>query len=339
MHLIQTYYAAVEKSKHLSNENLDIENSLIELAYQRLPLLHASSNNIKTAIEIFRSYIQNVHIKSLETMRQTLIKQYAELLLKCVYVDEEILLLLLLGQTSTLNEAVLDWQPQHEGQRERSHQVAYNILALLSIFLSRKQAFHIIADSYERALRFSFEHFQTSFNYGLSLISSGQSYRAYLILKECLRMQPKNLQVYLQLARIILQYIYDFPSLFETFPSTGEDGQTLLKQTLYQQQCYLNQHEQRSRFIDLIDEAINYCQQAKELENPQFARSLFLLAIAKSFKARQTSIHHDRQALFQSAINDLRESIELDPYDSISHFHLAHNLSFLNQVLSFILSF
>ncbi|CAF4171218.1 unnamed protein product, partial [Rotaria sordida] len=196
-------------------------------------------------------------------------------------VDEEILLLLLLGQTSTLNEAVLDWQPEHEGQRERSHQAAYNILALLSIFLSRKQAFHIIADSYEQALRFSFEHFQTWFNYGLSLISSGQSFRAYLILKQCLRMQPKNLQ---------------------------------------------------------IDEAINYCQQAKELENPPFARSL-LLAIAKSFKARQTSIHHDRQALFQSAINDLRESIELDPYDSISHFHLAHNLSFLNQVLSFILSF
>ncbi|CAF1429209.1 unnamed protein product [Rotaria sordida] len=202
--------------------------------------------------------------------------------------------------------SVLDWQPEHEGQRERSHQAAYNILALLSIFLSRKQAFHIIADSYEQALRFSFEHFQTWFNYGLSLISSGQSFRAYLILKQCLRMQPKNLQVYLQLAKIILEYIYDV-HLIELF-------------------------------IDLIDEAINYCQQAKELENPPFARSL-LLAIAKSFKARQTSIHHDRQALFQSAINDLRESIELDPYDSISHFHLAHNLSFLNQVLSFILSF
>ncbi|CAF5165342.1 unnamed protein product, partial [Rotaria sp. Silwood1] len=33
--LSQTYYAAVEKSKHLSYDNLDIENSLIELAYQR----------------------------------------------------------------------------------------------------------------------------------------------------------------------------------------------------------------------------------------------------------------------------------------------------------------
>ncbi|CAF3076127.1 unnamed protein product, partial [Rotaria sp. Silwood2] len=355
---------AVEKSKHLSNDNLDIENSLIELAYQRLPLLHAENNNITTAIEIYRSYIQNVHIKSLETMRQTLIKQYAELLLKCVCkgnyilitnsdddnnnnnnnrrtsqslfiprdVDEEILLLLLLGQTSTLNEAVLDWQPEHEGQRERSHQAAYNILALLSIFLSRKQAFHIIADSYEQALRFSFEHFQTWFNYGLSLISSGQSFRAYLILKECLRMQQKNIQVYLQLAKIILEYIYDFPSLFETFPSSGEDGQPLSKQTLNQHVYYLNQHEQRPRFIDLIDEAIDYCQQAKNLENPSFPRSLVLLAIAKSFKARQTSIHNDRQALFQSAIIDLRESIELDPYDSIAHFHLAHNLSFLNQV-------
>ncbi|CAF4337100.1 unnamed protein product, partial [Rotaria sordida] len=59
---------------HLMILNLDIENSLIELAYQRLPLLHASNNNIKTAIEIFRSYIQNVHIRPLETMRQVCFK-------------------------------------------------------------------------------------------------------------------------------------------------------------------------------------------------------------------------------------------------------------------------
>ncbi|CAF5097122.1 unnamed protein product, partial [Rotaria sp. Silwood1] len=41
--LSQTHYAAVEKSKHLSDENSNVENSLIELAYQRLPLLHASN--------------------------------------------------------------------------------------------------------------------------------------------------------------------------------------------------------------------------------------------------------------------------------------------------------
>ncbi|CAF1562267.1 unnamed protein product, partial [Adineta ricciae] len=365
--LSKTYYAEVEKAKNLSNENLDIENSLIEIAYQRLPLLHAANNNVATAIEIFRSYIQNVHIKSLETMRQTLIKQYAQLLIKCVCkgnyppingdsndhhhhhhhhhflphrrnsqplfvprdVDEEILLLLLLGQSATLNEAVLDWQPEYEAQRERSHQAAYNILSLLAIFLSRKQAFHLIAESYEQALRFSFEHFQTWYNYGLALISSGQSFRAYLILKECLRMQPQNIQVYLQLSKIILQYIYDVPSLFETFPSSGEDVQPLIKQTLNQQQQ--NQYEQRPPFLDLIDEAINYCQQAKELQNPPFPRSLLLLALAQSFKARQTSIHQDRQKLFQSAIKELRECVELDPYDSIAHFHLAQNLSFLNQ--------
>ena len=201
-------------------------------------------------------------------------------------VDEEILLLLLLGQTSTLNEAVLDWQPEYEAQRERSHQAAHNILALLSIFLSRKQAFHIIADvisnffclqyvrkesfsvflqSYEQALRFSFEHFQTWYNYGLALISSGQSFRAYLILKECLRMQPQNIQVYLQLTKIILQYIYDvsrylhflwrnsfllfeFPSLFETYSPSGEDARLALKETSNN----FNQHEQRPPFVDLV---------------------------------------------------------------------------------------
>ncbi|CAF1491796.1 unnamed protein product [Rotaria sp. Silwood1] len=38
--LSQTYYGIIEKDKHLNNNNLDIENSLIKLAYQRLQLLH-----------------------------------------------------------------------------------------------------------------------------------------------------------------------------------------------------------------------------------------------------------------------------------------------------------
>jgi len=41
--LSKEYYHAMEISKHLNHENLDIENSLIELAFQRLPLLHASN--------------------------------------------------------------------------------------------------------------------------------------------------------------------------------------------------------------------------------------------------------------------------------------------------------
>ncbi|UJR29828.1 hypothetical protein I4U23_017371 [Adineta vaga] len=335
----------------------------METAHQCLSRLIVSDTNLSTAIDIFRSYFQNDQVDLSEETKQAFLKQYAELLIKCVCkgsypiinsssndhhhnhhhhhhflpdhhnsqplfvprdIDEEILLLLLLGQSSTLNEAVLNWQPEYEAQRERSHQAAYNILSLLAIFLSRKQAFHLIADSYEQALRFSFEHFQTWYNYGLALISSGQSFRAYLILKECLRMQPQNIQVYLQLSKIILQDIYDLPTVLKTFPPSSEDIQPMLNQTS-------NQHEQRPPFIDLIDEAINYCQQAKELQTPPLPRSLLLLALAKSFKARQSSIHHDRQKLFQSAIKELRECIELDPYDSIAHFHLAQNLSFLNQ--------
>lgn len=67
-------------------------------------------------------------------------------------VDEEICLLLYLGENGTLNEAVLDWQPEYEKQRERSHQAAYHLLALLAIFLSRKQAFHLIADVHHISL-------------------------------------------------------------------------------------------------------------------------------------------------------------------------------------------
>ena len=44
--LSQLFYSAMEKAKHLNHDNLDIENSLIEIAYQRLPLLHASNKSV-----------------------------------------------------------------------------------------------------------------------------------------------------------------------------------------------------------------------------------------------------------------------------------------------------
>lgn len=56
-----------------------------------------------------------------------------------------------------------------------------------------------------------------------------------------------------------------------------------------------------------IDEAISYSEQAKKLQNPPFPRAVLLLGLSKSFKARQTSIHSDRQDLFKSAVQHLRE--------------------------------
>lgn len=52
--LSQIYYSAMENAKHLNTDNLDIENSLIEIAYQRLPLLHAS-NKLKINLQSISS--------------------------------------------------------------------------------------------------------------------------------------------------------------------------------------------------------------------------------------------------------------------------------------------
>ncbi len=69
-----------------------------------------------------------------------------------------------------------------------------------------------------------------------------------------------------------------------------------------------------------IDEAIDYCEQAKQLVDPPYPRSLLLLALAKSFKARQTSIHTDRQSFFQSSVNELRE------YEQLLSFFIFLNI-------------
>ena len=73
-------------------------------------------------------------------------------------------------------------------------------------------------------------------------------------------------------------------------------------------------------FAVQIDEAISYCEQTKDPPNAPLPRAMLLLALAKSFKARQTSIHRDRQTLFRSAVKDLEQFV--------SHSYLTRPLFF-----------
>lgn len=88
------------------------------------------------------------------------------------------------------------------------------------------------------------------------------------------------------------------------------------------------------------------------MSEPPSARLILLLGLAKSFKARLTTIHQMRLQLFEASIDHFRtfdsssdcasliiirvdlifRSIDLDPYDGIAYFHLAQNLALINQV-------
>ena len=111
------------------------------------------------------------------------------------------------SQNMTLNEVGLDWQSEYEKQRERSRRAAYDILSLFVLFLPPKQAFI-----------FSFEHFQTwvqlwSFRILVGSIVSCSFHFEGISSK----MQPKNIQVYLRLAKIILPDVDHVNHTFRRF--------------------------------------------------------------------------------------------------------------------------
>jgi hypothetical protein len=57
-------------------------------------------------------------------------------------------------------------------------------------------------------MKYSFEQFYVWYQYGLSLISDQKYQKAYLILKECSRMDPDHTTVYLLLAKIALENLF-----------------------------------------------------------------------------------------------------------------------------------
>ena len=57
-------------------------------------------------------------------------------------------------------------------------------------------------------MKYSFEQFHVWYQYGLTLLCDEKHHKAYLVLKECVRMKPDHVACHLLLARIALEDLY-----------------------------------------------------------------------------------------------------------------------------------
>ncbi|KAG8183981.1 hypothetical protein JTE90_001514 [Oedothorax gibbosus] len=78
-----------------------------------------------------------------------------------------------------VRNAVLDLSPEFEEARAHSYNNVSAVYDLLTIALARRGEFHILVDSFERAMKFSFEKQHVWMQFALSLISAGKHARAY----------------------------------------------------------------------------------------------------------------------------------------------------------------
>jgi tetratricopeptide (TPR) repeat protein len=200
--------------------------NILEMAAQRAPILYIQNgNNVREALNQYRSTLNACETPSTLTTRQILSKQLAELLIRGVsrsswtkcdlntasssfkplkpqrYIgqslfvprerEEEIVLLLLISEMLAARNVVLDRSPEFNESRTQSINNVMAIYDLLTITLTPLKCYYL--DVFERAMKFSFEVKHIWFQFALTLMESKKSpQRCLLILKEVSRIDRSD---------------------------------------------------------------------------------------------------------------------------------------------------
>ncbi|ESO87594.1 hypothetical protein LOTGIDRAFT_127587 [Lottia gigantea] len=297
---------------------------IIDYAIQQTPILYIKNGELEKGIGRFRDLLRAVEVRSTQNLRLTLARQLAEVLLRGVcantYItislspskdnavgpkiyegdslfvpsdqNEEILLLLLIAEAVATREAVLDRTQELNETRLHAFNNAAAIYDLLTITLVKRAQFTSLAESFERAMRFSFEEFHIWHQMANSLICAGRHAQAILVLNECNRLQPDNAVVCLQAARLCYEYLHQY-----------NEG------------------------IEWSVKVIDKCNNSHLLSRANTA-----LGIGYSMKASETKLRSEREKLHIQALSAFRKSHSLDPYDYLALFHLALQLAILRQI-------
>ncbi|XP_067119530.1 tetratricopeptide repeat protein 7B isoform X2 [Centruroides vittatus] len=343
---------------------------ILETALQRAPILYIKNGKLPAAIEQYRKVLNAVETSSTQSLRQTMSRQLAEVLLRGVsekdysnYLfnrngksldgpwkprkysgqslfcpkdeNEEILLLLFISeampralssvspayfrflqrktlfvdkyktiyklhlQHQAVRNAVLDRSPEFKDARIHSYLNVTAVYDLLTIALVRRNQFQMLGESFERAMKFAFEEFHIWFQFALSLTSAGKHNRAYLVLQECIRLQPNNPLPCLIAARI----------------------------------CYEN--------LNQVDNGLKMSEKALERELSQsqglLSRCHLFVGVGLELMSEQVRPQTHRQQLRSKAFDAFLKAQAADPNDHLPEFYLALHYAHARQLPEAIL--
>ncbi|VDP86505.1 unnamed protein product [Echinostoma caproni] len=182
---------------------------------------------------------------------------------------------------------------------------------LLAIALARTGNFVILSRTLEKSLKFSYREFHIWYQFALSLISARKYYRAYLVLRECLRLDSSKLSVYFLASSLCLGHL-----------GFIEDGFELATQAV------------------AVSSALN--------DPVMNARSHLILGWCFSLLARDCLVMDKKRELQSQAVNeyklpqlgikykqlpdDLVRATQLDSEDYLAWYHLAVELATQRQI-------
>lgn len=220
--------------------------AILETALQRAPIVLIKAGKLREAIERYRCMLRAVETKSTQSLRLTLARQLAEVLLRGVSgtiyqpptmagvlqansaaakklwkprrysqkhqflpedQHEETIILLLISEALAVRDAVLSQSPDFKDQRLHALGNATAVYDLLTLATVRWGQTGLLLESYEKALKFAFNEQHVWRQYSFCLASMDKHIHAVRALKEAALLAPSDPMFPQMAARIYYEHL------------------------------------------------------------------------------------------------------------------------------------
>ncbi|XP_058840047.1 tetratricopeptide repeat protein 7B-like [Topomyia yanbarensis] len=293
--------------------------AVLETGLQRAPIVLIKTGKLQNAIDRYRVMLNAVETKATQTLRLTLARQLAEVLLRgvsgTIYTPptnlnaassaskrlwepkkysarqqfipknqhEETILLLLVAESLAVRDAVLSQSPEFREARLHSLGNATAIYDLLTLATVRWNQAGYLHDSLEKALKFSFGESHVWKQYATCLIAMGRYKHAVCALKEHSKLEPQDSLSCLMAARL----------------------------------CY--------EHLDQIKEGLAFAEEAlsKEVKGLRRSRAQLYVGIGLQQVAVSSNLVSEKDQFNKLAYEALERAVLQDPNDHLSEYYLA----------------
>lgn len=304
----------------IATESLSM-GAILETALQRAPIVLIKAGKLLEAIERYRSMLGAIETKTTQSLRLTLARQLAEVLLRGVSgtiyappikmtqskntttprrlwkpkkyakqnhfipknLPEETILLLLICETLAVRDAVLSQSPDFRIARSHALGNAAAVYDLLTLATVRWGQVGLLHESFEKALKFSFGEQHIWRQYAFSLASLGKHAHSIRALTECSKLVPHDSMLCLMSSRL----------------------------------CY--------EHLGLIKEGLDWAQQALSKDTKCLRPSRAQLYVGIGFQqiASSTNLKSQKEHYGKLALDALEKAVQLDPNDHLCEYYLA----------------
>lgn len=296
-------------------------SAVLETGLQRAPIVLIKTGKLQNAIDRYRVMLNAVETKATQTLRLTLTRQLAEVLLRgvsgTIYTPptninttragsagkrlweprkytarqqfiprnqhEETILLLLIAEALAVRDAVLSQSPEFREARMHSLGNATAVYDLMTLTTVRWNQVGLLHDSLEKALKFAFGESHVWKQYASCLFAMGRHEHAVCALKEHSKLEPQDSLSCLMAARL----------------------------------CY--------EHLDKIKEGLAFAQEAlsKEVKVLRRSRAQLYVGIGLQQVAVSSTLVSEKDQYNKLAFEALERAVLQDPNDHLAEYYLA----------------